>query len=184
MALVILPENDVSKLLIYLDVYFLCVGILLARSVDASLVSKRIEAFTCRCLLITCANKTSQVPTLKLVAEAALTLPKMFKVFSDMLRFFNIFSLESWLHFGFRIQTKMGFPSSIHFTREFTFEEPSSVLWKSWFSQVGSKLLATEVNSFQLSNIVTKGSILDVGKSPGSTSDYSIWQNNYSLGAS
>ena len=70
MVLVILLENDVFKLSIYLDIYiFLCVGILLAECWGISVKdSKFIEAFILRCLLITCANKTSQIPTLKLTA--------------------------------------------------------------------------------------------------------------------
>ena len=39
MVLVILLENDVFKLSVYLDIYiFLCVGILLAQSVETSLL--------------------------------------------------------------------------------------------------------------------------------------------------
>ena len=42
MVLVILLENDVFKLSIYLDIYLLCVGILHAQSVAASL---RLEIY-------------------------------------------------------------------------------------------------------------------------------------------
>ena len=157
-----------------------------------------------------------------------------------MLRVSKMVSLESWLHFGFGIKTQRDLPSFTYSTRELKFNQPSSVLWKPWFSQGGSRLLAIEVKNFQLSNIVTKGSILGIGKDPslvklifvwqkissnliqklfmtetvstvivkscllcqdpascyhlkelylrcwrrpGSTSDYSIWQSNYSLGA-
>ena len=52
MVLVILLENDVFKLSIYLDIYiFLCVGILLAECWGISVKdSKFIEAFILRCL--------------------------------------------------------------------------------------------------------------------------------------
>ena len=71
MVLVILLEN-VFKLSIYLDIYiFLCVGILPAWSVEASVKDfKFIEAFILRCPLITCANKTRKIlKTLKLTAD-------------------------------------------------------------------------------------------------------------------
>ena len=83
-----------------------------------------------------------------------------------MLRVSKIISLESWLHFWFGIKTKLCLSPSTNTTREFTFELPSSVLWKTSFIQGGSRLFATEVNCFQLSIIVTKGSILNVGKGP------------------
>ena len=64
---------------------------------------------------------------------AALTSPKMFnsifKAFSDMLRVSKIVSLESWLHFGFRIKTKRGLRSSTCSTREF-------YIWAALFSSL------------------------------------------------
>ena len=41
-------------------------------------------------------------------------------------------------------------------------KQSSAIIRKSYFSRRGSRPLATEVNCFQLSNIVTKGSILVV----------------------
>ena len=40
------------------------------------------------------------------------------------------------------------------------------------------KVFATEVNNFQLLNVVTKGSILDVGKGPGLVKVIFVWQKN------
>ena len=155
---IMLENDDLFKLLLYLDIYFFsCVGILPARSAH----SKFMEVFILRCLLITCPNKASKVLTLKLMADliffqfyyslyftltfnnfnkmqsqlslpATLTLPKMFnsifKAFSDMLRVSKIVSLKSWLDFGFGIKTKRGFSPSTYTTTELIFEQPSSVL--------------------------------------------------------
>ena len=174
-----LENDDVSKLSIDLNIYFffLCRHFSYPKCRGISVKdSNFIEVFTLRCLLITCPNKTSKVFTLKLTADlipvpVAWTLPKMFnsifKAFSDMLRVSKIVSLKSWLHFGFGIKMKRGLSPSTYTTTQITFEQPSSVLWKSQFSPGGSGLLETEVNSFQLSTIITKSSILDVDRGPG-----------------
>ena len=49
---------------------------------------------------------------------------------------------------------------STYTTKQLTFEQPSSVLWKSQFSQVASRLLEMEVT------IVTNSFISDVGRDP------------------
>ena len=67
-------------------------------------------------------------------------LNSVFKDFSGMLRVSKIVSLESWLHFWFELKTKRGLPPSTYTTREFKFEQPSSVLWKSDYLQ--RKLIA------------------------------------------
>ena len=100
----------------------------------------------------------------------------IFKAFSDMLRVSKIVSLKSWFHFGFEIKTKRGFSPSTYTTRKLTFEQLSSVLRKLWFSQVGSRLLETEVNSYQLSIIVTNSSTLDVDRGPDLVKLIFVWQ--------
>ena len=76
MILVILLENDnVFKLLIYLEIYFffLCGHFACLKYWGTSVKdSKFIEAFILRCLLITCANKVSEILTLKLAASLRL----------------------------------------------------------------------------------------------------------------
>ena len=80
-----------------------------------------------------------------------MTSPEMFnsifKAFSSMLRVSKLVSLKWWPHFVFE-KNKNGFPPSTHNNRGFTFGQPSSILWKSQFSQRESGLLATELNSF------------------------------------
>ena len=53
---------------------------------------------------------------------------------------------------------------------------PSSLLWKLKFSKGRSRLLAMEVNSFQLSAIVRKSLILDFGKGLGLAKLVFVWQ--------
>ena len=103
----------------------------------------------------------------------------IFKAFSDMLRVSKIVSLKSWFHFEFEIKAKRGFSPSTYTTRKLTFEQLSSVLQKLWFSQVGSRLLETEVNSYQLSTIVTNSSILDVGRGPNLVKLIFVWQKSH-----
>ena len=43
----------------------------------------------------------------------------------------HLYSFKLWLHFLLEIKTKRGLPPSTHTTRQFTFEQPSSVLLKS-----------------------------------------------------
>ena len=140
MALVIVLENDGFKVPIYLDIYifFLCGNFSRPKCWGISVKdSKFIEAFILRCLLKNFANSYFKIdgwPHASLAA--ALTLLKMFnsifKAFSDMLRVSKIGSLESWLHFGLGMKTKRDRLSSTYSTREFTFEQPSSVHnWKS-----------------------------------------------------
>ena len=76
MVLVILLENDVFKLSVYLDIYifFVCGHFALPTCWGISVKdSKFIEALILRCLLITCANKISQIVTLKLTADLMQT---------------------------------------------------------------------------------------------------------------
>ena len=69
MVLVILLENDVFKLSIYLDIYiFLSVGILPAQNVEASLL-RTLNLRKHSSWGVYCTNKTSQVLTLKLTAD-------------------------------------------------------------------------------------------------------------------
>ena len=68
--------NDVFKLSIYLDIYIFCVWTFCPPEVYPWYTrgisvkdSEFKEVFILRCLLVTCANKTSQVLTLKLTAD-------------------------------------------------------------------------------------------------------------------
>ena len=178
-------ENDnVFKLSSSLNIYFFsCVGILPIPHCWSISVkdSKVIESFILRCLLIICPNKTGKVLTLKLTADLILAkqhtshtssndIPKMFnrifKAFSDKLLVSKIVSLKSWLHFGFGIKTKRGLSPTIHIYRH------GINIWAAFLSsliiiiQGKSILLEMEVNSFQLSTIITKTSILNVVRGP------------------
>ena len=137
-VLLILLENDVFKLLIYLDIYIFvcgyfarpkCWGISFKDAFYRSIYPEVFIDNLCKQDWSNSYFKIDGWPHASL--EAALTLLKMFnsifKAFSDMLRVSKIVSLKSWLHFGFGIKTTRGFPSSTYST----FEQLSSVLWKS-----------------------------------------------------
>ena len=106
---VIMLENDVFKLSIYLNIFFfLCRHFARPKCWGISVKdSKFTEVFIQRCLLITCPSKTSKVPTLKLVADLVFV-------------FFIIHFILRWLFNDvYKMQSQLSLPAALTLPKMF-----------------------------------------------------------------